>query len=292
MSDYILRATAADGNARIFIADAKETVEKARSLHNTTPVATAALGRTLIAAGIMGSMLKGKDDIVTLQIKGDGPLGGIVVTSDAAANVRGYVHNPFADIPEANRGKLDVAKAIGKGTLSVAMDIGLKEPYTGQIELVSGEIAEDLAYYYAKSQQTPSSVGLGVLINTDCSVKKAGGFIVQLMPEATDEFIGKLEDNILKMPYITDLLDMEMTPYNILDIILKDCKYQIVDKIPMQYKCNCSRERVERALISLGINELKDILEKEGEAKLFCNFCNTEYKFGSNEIKSLINKKS
>ena len=242
----------------------------------------------LTAASIMGVMLKGKDDIVTLQIKGDGPLGGVLVTSDSSGNTRGYVHNPFADVPGSYEGKLDVASAIGKGTLSVSMDIGLKEPYVGKTELISGEIAEDLAYYYAKSQQTPSSVGLGVLIDKDCSVKKAGGFIVQLMPGASEEFAEKLEENIKRMPYITDLFDLGMTPEDILNIILKDCEYEITDKIPVGYQCNCSRERVEKALISLGMDEVKDMLEKEGEADLICNFCNSKYKFDKKDLNQII----
>ena len=248
MEDYIIRATAADGAIRAFAVTSKNTVETARSLHNTSPVATAALGRLLSAAAMMGIMLKGEKDLLTLQIRGDGPLQGIVVSADSEANVKGYVFNPYVEVPDKYEGKLDVSKAIGNGNISVIKDIGLKEPYCGQIELVSGEIAEDLTYYFAKSEQTPSAVGLGVLIDRDTTVMASGGFIIQLMPDADDEIAEKLEEKINRTPYVTTLLDMGYTPEDILKLILGDFNLEINEKKEMRFYCNCSRSRVEKLL--------------------------------------------
>ena len=288
MEDYIIRATAADGAIRAFAVTSKNTVETARSLHNTSPVATAALGRLLSAAAMMGIMLKGEKDLLTLQIRGDGPLQGIVVSADSEANVKGYVFNPYVEVPDKYEGKLDVSKAIGNGNISVIKDIGLKEPYCGQIELVSGEIAEDLTYYFAKSEQTPSAVGLGVLIDRDTTVMASGGFIIQLMPDADDEIAEKLEEKINRTPYVTTLLDMGYTPEDILKLILGDFNLEINEKKEMRFYCNCSRSRVEKALISLGKDELTKIIEEDKKAQLHCHFCNKEYNFDEDELREIL----
>ena len=288
MEDYIIRVTAADGAIRAFAVTSKNTVETARSLHNTSPVATAALGRLLSAAAMMGIMLKGEKDLLTLQIRGDGPLQGIVVSADSEANVKGYVFNPYVEVPDKYEGKLDVSKAIGNGNISVIKDIGLKEPYCGQIELVSGEIAEDLTYYFAKSEQTPSAVGLGVLIDRDTTVMASGGFIIQLMPDADDEIAEKLEEKINRTPYVTTLLDMGYTPEDILKLILGDFNLEINEKKEMRFYCNCSRSRVEKALISLGKDELTKIIEEDKKAQLHCHFCNKEYNFNEDELREIL----
>lgn len=288
MNDYIVRATAANGTIRAFAANTKNTVEKARAVHNTSPVASAALGRMLTAAAIMGTMLKSEKDIVTLQIRGTGPIKGIVVTSDSKARVKGYVFEPNVDIPLKSPGKLDVGGAIGAGFLSVTKDIGLKEPYSSQIELISGEIAEDLTYYFAKSEQTPSTVGLGVIVDNDMTIKQAGGFIIQVMPGINDESIDKLENTLKNMPYISSLLDEGKTPENILEMILGDFGLNIIDKVSTEFYCNCSRERVEKALISLGANEIQKIIDEDKKATLHCHFCSKEYNFSEKELLSLM----
>ncbi len=286
--DYIIRATAAKGAIRAFAATSRETVETARISHNLSLVSTAALGRLLTAAAIMGTTLKNDGELITIQIKGDGPLKGLIVTSDNKSRVKGYVLNPDCETSEKYPGKIDVGSAIGKGYLTIIKDIGLKEPYSGQIELVSGEIAEDLTYYFFKSEQTPSAIGLGVLIETDFSVRQAGGFMIQLMPDAPDEIIDALEEKLSKTPYITDLLDMGMTPEEILQMILGDFGLEINDKTPMEFYCNCSRERVEKALISIGKEELISMIEEDKKANLKCHFCNKSYDFNEEELKKLL----
>lgn len=286
--DYIIRATAGNGSIRAFAATTGNLVQHAREIHHTSPVASAALGRMLTAAAMMGSMLKGEKDLVTLQIRSLGPLKGIVVSADAQARVKGYVFNPNVDIPSKYPGKLDVGGAVGEGYLSVIRDIGLKEPYAGRIQLVSGEIAEDLTYYFAQSDQTPSAVGLGVLVDTDTSIRCAGGFIIQLMPDATEEMISKLEQNLNTVPYVTDLLDMGKSPEEILEIILGDMDLKITDKMPTEFYCNCTKERVEKALISIGKEELEKIIVEDKKADLHCHFCNKEYHFAEDELKTLL----
>ncbi|MCJ7856862.1 Hsp33 family molecular chaperone HslO [Lachnospiraceae bacterium NSJ-143] len=288
MEDYILRATAANGSIRAFAAISSNTVEKARQIHNTSPVASAALGRMLTAAAIMGIMLKSEKDRLTLQITGDGPLKGILVTSDRFANVKGYAVNPYTELPLRPDGKLDVGGAVGNGSLRVIKDIGLKEPYSGSIELISGEIADDITYYYAASEQIPSSVGLGVLVDTDLSIKHAGGFIIQLMPGADDELVEKLEKKLLTIPYITDMLDSGYNAEKILQAILGDMGLEILDRVPVAYKCDCSRARVEQALISLGKKELSQIIDEDKKAELTCHFCNKVYNFDESELKKLL----
>lgn len=290
MDDYILRATAADGLIRAFAATTKNTVQTARSLHNTTPVASAALGRLLTAGAMMGTMLKGEKDLVTLQIKGDGPIEGLLVTADSKGRVKGYPFNPNVDIPPKSPVKLDVGGAVGKGYLTVIKDLGLKEPYVGKTELVSGEIAEDLTYYYAKSEQIPTAIALGVLVNTDTSIKAAGGFIIQLMPGATLEVATMLEERITHLKYITELLDRGETPETILDAVLGDMDLEIIDKMPTEFYCDCSRERVEKALISIGEKDLRTILEEDKKAEISCHFCNKVYNFDEADLKKLLDE--
>ena len=288
MGDYIIRATAANDSIRAFAATTRETVQKARELHNTTPVASAALGRLLTAGAMMGIMLKGEKDLVTIQIKGDGPLEGEIVTADSKGRVKGYVFNPNVDIPPKSPTKLDVGGAVGKGVLTVIKDLGLKEPYVGKTELVSGEIAEDLTYYYAKSEQVASAISLGVLVDTDTNIKQAGGFIIQVMPGITEEILSRLESRINVVPYITELLSMGDTPESILNLILGDMDLQIIDKVPTEYYCGCSRERVEKALLAIGKDDLKKILEEDKKAELSCHFCNKVYNFDENDLKRLL----
>lgn len=288
MGDYIIRATAANDSIRAFAATTRETVQKARELHNTTPVASAALGRLLTAGAMMGIMLKGEKDLVTIQIKGDGPLEGEIVTADSKGRVKGYVFNPNVDIPPKSPTKLDVGGAVGKGFLTVIKDLGLKEPYVGKTELVSGEIAEDLTYYYAKSEQIASAISLGVLVDTDTNIKQAGGFIIQVMPGITEEILSRLESRINVVPYITELLSMGDTPESILNLILGDMDLQIIDKVPTEYYCGCSRERVEKALLAIGKDDLKKILEEDKKAELSCHFCNKVYNFDENDLKRLL----
>lgn len=288
MEDYIIRATAGNGSIRAFAAISTNTVEKARQIHQTTPVASAALGRMLTAAAMMGAMLKSEKDLITLQITGDGPLKGVLVTSDSKSNVKGYVVNPDVDIPLKADGKLNVGGAIGNGSLRVIKDIGLKEPYSGSIELVSGEIADDITYYFAKSEQVPSSVGLGVLVDTNLTIKHSGGFIIQLMPDAPEDVIDKLEKKLLTIPYITDMLNSGLDAEKILETILGDFGLEILDKTGMDYKCSCNRQRVEQAIVSLGKKELAKIIEEDKKASLTCQFCNKVYEFNEEELKKLL----
>lgn len=288
MGDYIVRAIAGGGAIRAYGATTKELVQHARQIHHTSPVCTAALGRMLTAAAMMGSMLKGEKDLVTLQIRSLGPIKGIVVSGDAKARVKGYIFNPNVEVPVKYPGKLDVGGAVGEGYLSVTKDIGLKEPYAGRIQLVSGEIAEDLTYYFVQSEQTPSAVGLGVLVDVDTSVKCAGGFIVQLMPEASEEMISKLEEKLNTFPYVTDLLEQGKTPEDILTELLGDMDLKILDTVPTEFYCNCNKPRVEKALISIGKEELEKIITEDKKANLHCHFCAKEYDFTEEELKTLL----
>lgn len=290
MEDYIVRATAANGFIRAFAAISTNTVEEARKIHGTTPVASAALGRMLTAGSIMGAMLKSEKDLITLQITGSGPLKGVLVTSDSKSNVKGYVVNPDADLPLKPDGKLDVGNAVGAGTLKIIKDVGLKDPYVGSIELISGEIADDLTYYFAQSEQVPSSVGLGVLVDTDCTIKHSGGFIVQLMPGADEEIIDKLEKKLMTIPYVTDMLNDGYSAEKMLEAILGDLELEIFEKSPMQYKCTCSKDRVEKAIISLGKKEISQIIEEDKKAELTCQFCGKVYNFNETELKDILLK--
>lgn len=288
--DYIVRATAADGQIRAFAATTRALTEEARRAHNTSPVATAALGRLLTAGAMMGIMMKGKDDLLTLRAEGDGPIGGLVVTADAAGTVKGYAYHPEVMLPPNAKGKLDVGGALGVGVLSVIKDIGLKEPYVGQTILVSGEIAEDLTYYYATSEQTPSSVALGVLMNKDNTVRQAGGFIIQLLPDASDEVIDALEKTLEEMDSITALLDAGNTPEMILEHVLGPFGLEILDTLPTGFRCNCDKARVEKALISIGKKELQDMIDDGKTVEVNCHFCNKNYEFTVEELGELYKK--
>ena len=290
MSDYIIRATAAEGQIRAFAATTRELTEFARQAHNTSPVATAALGRLLTAGTMMGVMMKGADDILTIKIEGDGPIGGLTVTADSKGDVKGYAYNPEVMLPPNEKGKLDVGGALGIGVLSVIKDIGLKEPYVGQTILVTSEIAEDLTYYFATSEQTPSSVALGVLMNKDNTVRQAGGFILQLLPGASEEVISTLENRLKEITSITSLLDAGNTPEMILEHILGDFSLEILDKIPTQFACNCSRERIEKALISIGKKELQEMINEGKTIEMNCHFCNKNYPVTVEELKGLLEK--
>ena len=289
MNDYIVRATAADGQVRAFAATTKQLVETAREHHNTSPVATAALGRLLTAGAMMGSMMKNDTDMLTLQIRGDGPLGGITVTADSHANVKGYVNNPDVILPPKN-GKLDVGGAVGIGLLQVIKDMGLKEPYSGQTILVTSEISVDLTYYFAKSEQVPSSVGLGVLMEKDNTVKCAGGFIIQMMPFAKEETISRIEENLKNVTSVTSFLEKGYTPEQLLETLLGDVGLEITDTIPTQFYCNCSKERVEQAVVSVGKKEIQEMINEGKPIEVKCFFCNTAYQYTVEELKEIIKR--
>ena len=286
--DYIVRATAADHQLRAFAVTSKDIGEKARELHNTSPVATAAIGRLLTAASIMGSMMKGEKDVLTLQIECGGPIGGITVTADSNADVKGYVNNPNVILPPNAQGKLDVSGALGPGFLNVIKDIGLREPYNGQTHLVSGEIAEDLTYYFATSEQVPSSVGLGVLMDKDNHVRQAGGFIIQGMPDTDDEVIDKLEARLGEVHSVTEMLDKGMTPEDILNYVLEGMDVEILETVPTQYKCDCSFERVSKVIASLGKKELQEMIDDGKPVEVNCQFCGSHYKFDTEQLKEFI----
>ena len=290
MNDYIIRAVAANDQIRAFAAVTTEMVESARERHNTSPVATAALGRLLTAGAMMGSMMKGEKDVLTLQIKAGGPLQGITVTADSKGNVKGYVGNPDVCIPANSKGKLDVAGAVGPGFLSVIKDMGLKEPYSGQVMLQTCEIAEDLTYYFATSEQVPSAVGLGVLMNKNNTVRQAGGFIVQLMPFAEESVISRLEENVQKISSVTSLLEEGHTPESLLEKVLEGFDVQINDKMDTRFHCNCTRERVEKALISIGRKELNEMIQEGKPIEMNCHFCNSNYTFTVEELKEILRK--
>ena len=286
--DYIVRAMAADNQIRAFAITSRNIVETARQHHNTSPVATAALGRLLTGGAMMGVMMKGDDDILTLMMKGDGPINGVTVTADSHGNVKGYVGNPNVIIPANYAGKLDVGAAIGYGTLTVIKDMGLKEPYSSQVPLGRSEVAEDLTYYFATSEQVPSAVALGVLMEKNNTVKQAGGFIVQLMPFAEEEVISALEEKIAKITSVTDLLEKGMTPEDILEFVLGDLGVEITDKVPTQFYCNCSKERVTKALMGINKAEIKDMINEGKDIEVNCHFCNTNYNFSVEELKKLL----
>lgn len=288
MEDYIVRATAANGMIRAFAATSRKMVEDARVAHGTSPIATAALGRLLTAGVMMGSMMKSDADILTINVRGDGPMQGMTVTADSKGNAKGYVIEPLVMLPANAQGKLDVGGAVGQGYLNVIKDIGLKDPYVGRVELVSGEIAEDLTYYYAISEQTPSSVALGVLMSRENTVEQAGGFILQLMPGASDEIIDQLEAKLGTIPSVTQMLSKSMTPEDILQELLGEFELDIMDKMPIQFYCNCSKERVEKALISIGKEEIEDMINEGEPVELKCHFCNSAYVFSVEELEQIL----
>lgn len=293
MSDYIVRAVAAEGMIRAFAAVTTEMVREAVRIHETSGVASAALGRTLTAAAIMSKMFKNDRDVLTIQIKGDGPLGGIIAVSDSKANVKGYVNNPSVYLPLNSAGKFDVAGAIGKnGYLNVIKDLGMKEPYVGYVDLYTGEIGEDIAYYFAFSEQVPSIVSLGVFVAPDESVQNAGGYLIQLMPGADEELISYLEEKAAGLSSITSMLDSGKSPEEILEMILGEKGLEISENSPCRYLCNCSRERMERNLISLGSKDILEMALEQHDAELQCHFCNEKYYFTENELMALIQDNS
>ena len=292
MSDYIVRATAANAQIRAFAITSRELVERARSIHDLSPVITAGLGRLLTAGAMMGSMLKGEKDVLTLQIRSDGPVRGMTVTADAKANVKGVALEPQVMLPPNAIGKLDVGGAVGNGILSVIKDMGLKEPYVGQTQLQTGEIAEDLTYYFATSEQVPSAVGLGVLMEKDNTVKQAGGFIIQLMPFADDETISALEEKLKSMDSVTKILDDGNTPEQLLELLLGDLGLEINGTIPAQYLCDCSRERVEKAMISIGKKDIQEMIDDGKQIEVRCQFCDKIYNFEIDDLKRMIRQSS
>lgn len=290
MNDYIVRAIAANAQIRAFACTSRETVEAARQHHNTTPVVTAALGRLLTGGVMMGTMLKGEKDVLTLQVHASGPIQGMTVTADAFGHVKGYPNNPYVDLPLNAKGKLDVATAVGVGFMNIIKDLGLKEPYVGQTVLQTSEIAEDLTYYFATSEQVPSSVGLGVLVGKDYTVAQAGGFIIQLMPFAEDSVIDKLEANLKDVDSVTKLLSEGLTPEQILEKLLAGFDIEFTDKIPVSFYCDCSKNRVEKVLISVGKKDLQEMINDGKPIEVNCHFCNTNYTFEVDELKEIYKK--
>lgn len=288
MKDTIIRGMAADNQVRFFCAYTKELAETGRALHNTSPIATAALGRLLTAGAIMGSMCKNDSDVLTLQIQCSGPIGGLTVTANAKANVKGYVNHPNILLPPSDKGKLDVGKALDLGVLSVIKDIGLKEPYVGQSNLVSGEIAEDLTYYFATSEQIPTSVALGVLMEKNNTVKHAGGFIIQMMPLAEESLISDLEERLKDFSSITTLMDQGMTPTDMMNKLFKGYDISMNDSITPNYHCDCSRERVEKAIMSISRNDIEEMIADNEPIEVNCQFCDKHYTFTPDNLKKML----
>lgn len=291
MSDILVRGQSIDGAIRVFSAITTELSERARQIHNSMPVASAAMGRTLTVAAMMGAQLKNETDSVTIQFAGDGPLGKLVAVTDSQSRVRGYVENPLAELPLNRKGKIDVGGGIGRGRLSIVRDLGLKEPYVGQVPIVTGEIAEDITYYYAKSEQVPTATGLGVLVDTDYSIKAAGGFMIQLMPFATEDVAIKLEQQVRSLPNVTDMILSGMTAEDILFKVCDGFDMMMDNSIVVpKYECKCTKDRMERALISIGKTELQKLIDEAGEAELTCQFCDAKYKFDKKDLEDLLNK--
>ena len=289
--DQLVRAITAGGQVKAVAVPTRELTERARNIQKTLPVATAALGRTLAAASMMGNALKAEEASLTLQIKGGGPLGTVLAVSDHLGCVRGYVQNPQVDLPLREDGKLDVGGAVGSsGTLTVIKDLGMKEPYTGSVSLLGGEIAEDLAAYFVESEQIPTASALGVLVDRDQSVKAAGGYIIQLLPGAGEDVIAKVEGGVLAAGPVTALLDKNPDPTALLRTVLSDFEIEILEVSPISYKCYCSRDRVERALISMGVEELEDMLAGQGGCELGCQFCDKIYRYSAGELQELIDR--
>jgi len=289
MKDYIIRGIDKNGSIRFFVASTTNLVEEARKIHNTSPTATAALGRALTAASIIGITLKNKQDTLTLKIKGDGPIGSIVSVANCEGEVKGYVDNPHADVPSRSDGKLDVGSLVGKnGQIALIRDYGLKEPFVGYSNLVTGEIAEDLVSYFYHSEQQPSAISLGVLVDKDISVRAAGGFMLQLLPDVSDEDIDRIEKILKDMKPISTLIDQGLTPEEILEEIFGEFEVEILSKTYVQYKCNCNLEKIEQVLISLGEEELTKIIEEDEKAEVVCHFCNTKYRFSKDDLLKLL----
>ena len=287
--DQLVRAITSDGMVQAVAVSTRDLTERARQIHTTLPVATAALGRALAAASMMGNALKDQAGSLTLQIKGGGPLGTVLAVSDHLGNVRGYVQQPHVDLPLRPDGKLDVGAAVGSdGTLTVIKDLGLKEPYVGSVQLVGGEIAEDLAAYFVESEQIPTACALGVLVDRDQSVRAAGGYIIQLLPGAGEDVIAKVEGGVLAAGAVTALLDRDPSPEQLLRTVLSDFEVETLETAPISYRCYCTRERVERVLLSLGAEELEKILAEQGGCELTCQFCDRVHRFSAQELEELI----
>ena len=289
--DYIVRASLANDSVRAFAISSTHLVAEARERHRTLPVVTAALGRLLSAGAIMGSMMKGDKDIVTISLKGDGPAGYITVTADSHGHVKGFPGNPNVDIPRKYAGKLDVGTAVGRGLLTVSYDLGLKEPYSGQVEIQTGEVAEDLAYYFTVSEQLPSAVGLGVMVDTDSSVKHAGGFIVQLLPDAPEDVIELLEKKLANLEPVTTMMEQGMTPEEILLHIFEGVDIEFTERHDVKFYCDCSKEKVKRALAAISDKDLQDIVNDDEDIEVKCFFCNTAYKFSIADIKDILSSR-
>lgn len=290
MSDHIVRAMTKDGFVKATAITSAGIVERARQIHKTLPTATAALGRVLTAASMMGNMQKVEDGSLTLQIKGDGPLGTLLAVSDAVGNVRGYVTNPQISLLEKYKGKLDVGAAVGQGMLTVIRDLQMKEPYVGSVELVTGEIAEDITTYFVQSEQVPTACALGVLVDVDQSVKAAGGYLIQLLPGAPDDVIDRIEAGIQAAGAVTPMLDRGLTPQQLLETVLRDFDLEFLETTPVAYKCYCTLDRVTSTLISLGKKELQDIVDEGETIHIGCQFCDTDYAFTPEQISDILKK--
>lgn len=287
--DQLVRVIAKDAPIKAMAISGTSLVERARQIHDTWPVATAALGRLLMAASMMGNMLKEQDGSVTLRVKGDGPLGTVLAVSDSMGNVRGYVENPAVDVPRKSHAKLDVGSAVGPGgTLTVVKDLGLKEPYVGSIQLISGEIAEDIAAYFVESEQIPTACALGVLISPDQTVRAAGGYLIQLLPGADESVISAIERGVARVGAVSAQLDRGLGPVELLQDVLSDFQLEMLETSPVEYRCYCSRERVSRALISVGASELKSLIQEQGSTDLTCQFCDKVYHFTRDDLESLL----
>lgn len=290
MKDHMIRAIDETGSIRVFVSNTTNLVEEARKIHMTTPVSTAALGRVMTASLLMGDTLKNEEDKVSFQIMGDGQIKSIIAISNMHGEVKGYISNPHADLPLKSEGKLDVGGAIGNGTLTVIKDLGMREPYLGQTELVSGEIAEDLAHYFLTSDQQPSAVALGVLIDRDYTVKAAGGYIIQVLPDAEEEVISKIEINIATSEPVSTLIEKGYTPEDVLNYICLGLNMKILEKKDLKFVCDCSEERMEQALITVGEKDLTEIIEEDGKAEISCQFCNTKYQFDKDMLLNILDK--
>ena len=289
MSDQLVRAISKDGFVKAVAVSTRDLTERARQIHHTLPVATAALGRTLAAASMLGNALKGDGASVTLQIKGDGPLGTILAVSDNEGNVRGKVDDPAVDLPLRPDGKLDVGAAVGhEGMLTVIRDLNMKDPYVGSVSLLGGEIAEDLAAYFVESEQIPTACGLGVLVDRDRSVLTAGGYLIQLLPGAGEEIVSRVERGIMAAGSVTALLKADSDPESLLRRVMPDFELEILEKSPVEYRCYCSRERMEKALISLGPEEMRSLIDEQGSAEMTCRFCDSVQKFTREDLEGLL----
>ncbi len=288
MPDYVIKATAGNGQIRVFAATTKEIAETAHEIHQTSPVVTQALGRLLTAGSLMGSMMKNDDELITLKIAGDGPMSGLLVTADAHGNVKGYPY--ISDLKDSLEVPMLVSEAMGEGSLNILKDIGLKEPYVGYSPLISGELAEDLTYYFAQSEQIPTSVSLGVLLNDDGTVKQAGGFIIQLLPDTTDDIIDSLEEALTKTPSLTKLLDQGNSLETIINNLFADLNLKVFDQTNTRFVCDCSRQRITKALISIGKQDLIEMISDQEDIEINCDFCNKKYLFSPADLQAILNR--